>query len=135
MKKQLLNITLCTIMLLAISYQAKSQNYLGLSKTEIQSRFKNKGIETTLSVRDDGMTYLWFFNENEDYQTYDLNSNNICWRSTVVFKEVIISELIQVFLSKGYVEYELGCYVNDEFKIKIDYLTKSSRWFTTVTYK
>jgi hypothetical protein len=68
MKKQLLNIALCTIMLLAISYQAKSQNYLGLSKTEIQSRFKNKGIETTLSVRDDGMTYLWFFNENEDFK-------------------------------------------------------------------
>ena len=135
MKKQLLNIILCSIILLGINFTAKSQNYVGLSKIEIENRFKDKEIEITTSMDKDGSYYMWFFNEFEDYQTYYLNSDNICYQYTVVFKKVILDELVGVLLNKGYVRYSDGYFKNDEFKIKIDYLSDIERWYTATTYR
>ena len=135
MKKQLLNIILSGIILLGINFTAKSQNYVGLYKTEIQNRFKDKGIDITTTTDKDGTYYMWFFNESDDYQVYYLNSDNICYQYTVVFKEVILDELVSVLLNKGYVRYSDGYFKNDEFKIKIDYLSYSKRWYTATTYR
>ena len=135
MKKQLLNIILSGIILLGINFTAKSQNYVGLYKTEIQNRFKDKGIDITTTTDKDGTYYMWFFNESDDYQAYYLNSDNICYQYTVVFKEVILDELVSVLLNKGYVRYSDGYFKNDEFKIKIDYLSYSRRWYTATTYR
>ena len=135
MKKRLLNIILSSIILLGINFTAKSQNYVGLYKTEIQNRFKDKGIDITTTTDKDGTYYMWFFNESDDYQAYYLNSDNICYQYTVVFKEVILDELVSVLLNKGYVRYSDGYFKNDEFKIKIDYLSYSMRWYTVTTYK
>ena len=135
MKKQLLNIILSGIILLGINFTAKSQNYVGLYKTEIQNRFKDKGINITTTTDKDGTYYMWFFNESDDYQAYYLNSDNICYQYTVVFKEVILDELVSVLLNKGYVRYSDGYFKNDEFKIKIDYLSYSKRWYTATTYR
>jgi hypothetical protein len=135
MKKQLLNIILSGIILLGINFTAKSQNYVGLYKTEIQNRFKDKGIDITTTTDKDGTYYMWFFNESDDYQAYYLNSDNICYQYTVVFKEVILDELVSVLLNKGYVRYSDGYFKNDEFKIKIDYLSYSKRWYTATTYR
>ena len=135
MKKQLLNIILSGIILLGINFTAKSQNYVGLYKTEIQNRFKDKGIDITTTTDKDGTYYMWFFNESDDYQAYYLNSDNICYQYTVVFKEVILDELVSVLLNKGFVRYSDGYFKNDEFKIKIDYLSYSKRWYTATTYR
>jgi hypothetical protein len=135
MKKQLLNIILSGIILLGINFTAKSQNYVGLYKTEIQNRFKDKGIDITTTTDKDGTYYMWFFNESDDYQAYYLNSDNICYQYTVVFKEVILDELVSVLLNKGYIRYSDGYFKNDEFKIKIDYLSYSRRWYTATTYR
>ena len=135
MKKRLLNIILSSIILLGINFTAKSQNYVGLYKTEIQNRFKDKGIDITTTTDKDGTYYMWFFNESDDYQAYYLNSDNICYQYTVVFKEVILDELVSVLLNKGYVRYSDGYFKNDEFKIKIDYLSYSKRWYTATTYR
>ena len=135
MKKQLLNIILSGIILLGINFTAKSQNYVGLYKTEIQNRFKDKGIDITTTTDKDGTYYMWFFNESDDYQAYYLNSDNICYQYTVFFKEVILDELVSVLLNKGYVRYSDGYFKNDEFKIKIDYLSYSKRWYTATTYR
>jgi hypothetical protein len=135
MKKQLLNIILSSIILLGINFTAKSQNYVGLSKTEIQNRFKDKGIEITTTMDKDGTYYMWFFSESKNYQTYYLNSYNICYQYIVVFKEVILSELIDVLLNKGYARCDDGYYRNDQFKIKIDYLSDVERWYTATTYR
>jgi hypothetical protein len=135
MKKQLLNIILSSIILLGINFTAKSQNYVGLSKTEIQNRFKDKGIEITKTMDKDGTYYMWFFSESKNYQTYYLNSYNICYQYIVVFKEVILSELIDVLLNKGYARCDDGYYRNDQFKIKIDYLSDVERWYTATTYR
>lgn len=135
MKKQLLNIILSGIILLGINFTAKSQNYVGLYKTEIQNRFKDKGIDITTTTDKDGTYYMWFFNESDDYQAYYLNSDNICYQYTVVFKEVILDELVSILLNKGYVRYSDGYFKNDEFKIKIDYLSYSKRWYTATTYR
>ena len=135
MKKRLLNIILSSIILLGINFTAKSQNYVGLSKTEIQNRFKDKGIEITTTVDNDGTYYMWFFNESNNYQTYYLNSDNMCFQYIVVFKEVILSELIDVLLNKGYARCDDGYYRNDQFKIKIDYLSDVERWYTATTYR
>ena len=69
------------------------------------------------------------------YKSYYLNSDNICYQYTVVFKEVILDELVSVLLNKGYVRYSDGYFKNDEFKIKIDYLSYSKRWYTATTYR
>jgi len=135
MKKQLLNIILCSIILLGINFTAKSQNYVGLYKTEIENRFKDKGIDVTTTTDKDGTYYMWFFTENRNYQTYYLNSDNICYQYIVVFKEVILDELVGVLLNKGYVRYSDGYFKNDEFKIKIDYLSDIERWYTATTYR
>jgi hypothetical protein len=135
MKKQLLNIILSSIILLGINFTAKSQNYVGLSKTEIQNRFKDKGIEITTTMDKDGTYYMWFFSESKNYQTYYLNSYNICYQYIVVFKEVILSELIDVLLNKGYARCDDGYYRNGQFKIKIDYLSDVERWYTATTYR
>jgi hypothetical protein len=135
MKKQLLNIILCGIILLGINFTAKSQNYVGLYKTEIQNRFKDKGIDITTTTDENGTYYMWFFTENGNYQTYYLTPDNICYRYIVVFKEVILDELVSVLLNKGYIRYSDGYFKNDEFKIKIDYLSDIGRWYTATTYK
>ena len=135
MKKQLLNIILCSIILLGINFTAKSQNYVGLYKTEIENRFKDKGIDVTTTTDKDGTYYMWFFTENGNYQTYYLTEDNICYRYIVVFKEVILDELVGVLLNKGYVRYSDGYFKNDEFKIKIDYLSDIERWYTATTYR
>ena len=135
MKKQLLNIILSGIILLGINFTAKSQNYVGLYKTEIQNRFKDKGIDITTTTDKDGTYYMWFFTENGNYQTYYLTPDNVCYQYIVVFKEVILDELVSVLLNKGYVRYSDGYFKNDEFKIKIDYLSYSRRWYTATTYR
>ena len=135
MKKQLLNIILCGIILLGINFTAKSQNYVGLYKTEIQNRFKDKGIDITTTTDKDGTYYMWFFNESDDYQAYYLNSDNICYQYIVVFKKVILDELIEVFYNKGYKRHDDGYFKNDQYKIKIDYLPYSMRWYTITTYR
>lgn len=135
MKKQLLNIILCSIILLGINFTAKSQNYVGLYKTEIENRFKDKGIDVTTTTDKDGTYYMWFFTENGNYQTYYLTEDNICYQYIVVFKEVILNELVGVLLNKGYVRYSDGYFKNDEFKIKIDYLSDIERWYTATTYR
>jgi hypothetical protein len=83
----------------------------------------------------DGTYYMWFFSESKNYQTYYLNSYNICYQYIVVFKEVILSELIDVLLNKGYARCDDGYYRNDQFKIKIDYLSDVERWYTATTYR
>ena len=135
MKKRLLNIILSSIILLGINFTAKSQNYVGLSKTEIQNRVKDNGIEITTTVDNDGTYYMWFFSESNNYLTYYLTPDNVCYQYIVVFKEVILSELIDVLLNKGYARYGDGYYRNDQFKIKIDYLSNMDRWYTVTTYK
>ena len=135
MKKQLLNIILCGIILLGINFTAKSQNYVGLYKTEIQNRFKDKGIDITTTTDKDGTYYMWFFTENGNYQTYYLTPDNVCYQYIVVFKEVILDELVSVLLNKGYLRYSDGYFKNDEFKIKIDYLSDIGRWYTATTYR
>lgn len=135
MKKQLLNIILSSIILLGINFTAKSQNYVGLYKTEIQNRFKDKGIDITTTTDKDGTYYMWFFTENGNYQTYYLTEDNVCYQYIVVFKEVILDELVSVLLNKGYLRYSDGYFKNDEFKIKIDYLSDIGRWYTATTYK
>jgi hypothetical protein len=135
MKKQLLNIILCSIILLGINFTAKSQNYVGLYKTEIENRFKDKGIDVTTTIDKDGTYYMWFFTENGNYQTYYLTEDNICYQYIVVFKEVILDELVSVLLNKGYLRYSDGYFKNDEFKIKIDYLSDIERWYTATTYR
>ena len=135
MKKQLLNIILSGIILLGINFTAKSQNYVGLYKTEIQNRFKDKGIDITTTTDKDGTYYMWFFTENGNYQTYYLTPDNVCYQYIVVFKEVILDELVSVLLNKGYVRYSDGYFKNDEFKIKIDYLSDIGRWYTATTYR
>lgn len=135
MKKQLLNIILSGIILLGINFTAKSQNYVGLYKTEIQNRFKDKGIDITTTTDKDGTYYMWFFTENGNYQTYYLTPDNVCYQYIVVFKEVILDELVSVLLNKGYVRYSDGYFKNDEFKIKIDYLSDIERWYTATTYR
>jgi len=135
MKKQLLNIILCSIILFGINFTAKSQNYVGLYKTEIENRFKDKGIDVTTTTDKDGTYYMWFFTENGNYQTYYLTSDNICYQYVVVFKEVILDELVGVLLNKGYVRYSDGYFKNDEFKIKINYLSDIERWYTATTYR
>lgn len=135
MKKQLLNIILSGIILLGINFTAKSQNYVGLYKTEIQNRFKDKGIDITTTTDKDGTYYMWFFTENGNYQTYYLTEDNVCYQYIVVFKEVILDELVSVLLNKGYLRYSDGYFKNDEFKIKIDYLSDIGRWYTATTYK
>jgi len=77
---------------------------------------------------------MWFFSESNNYQTYYLNSDNMCFQYIVVFKEVILSELMEVLLNKGYARYDDGYYRNDQFKIKIDYLSNMRRWYTVTTY-
>ena len=134
MKKQLLNIILSSIILLGINFTAKSQNYVGLYKTEIENRFKDKGIDVTTTTDKDGTYYMWFFTENGNYQTYYLTEDNICYQYIVVFKEVILSELMEVLLNKGYARYDDGYYRNDQFKIKIDYLSNMRRWYTVTTH-
>jgi hypothetical protein len=135
MKKQLLNIILCSIILFGINFTAKSQNYVGLYKTEIENRFKDKGIDVTTTTDKDGTYYMWFFTENGNYQTYYLTEDNICYQYIVVFKEVILDELVSVLLNKGYLRYSDGYFKNDEFKIKIDYLSDIERWYTATTYR
>lgn len=135
MKKQLLNIILSGIILLGINFTAKSQNYVGLYKTEIQNRFKDKGIDITTTTDKDGTYYMWFFTENGNYQTYYLTEDNVCYQYIVVFKEVILDELVSVLLNKGYLRYSDGYFKNDEFKIKIDYLSDIGRWYTATTYR
>lgn len=135
MKKQLLNIILSGIILLGINFTAKSQNYVGLYKTEIQNRFKDKGIDVTTTKDKDGTYYMWFFTENGNYQTYYLTEDNVCYQYIVVFKEVILDELVSVLLNKGYLRYSDGYFKNDEFKIKIDYLSDIGRWYTATTYR
>lgn len=135
MKKQLLNIILSGIILLGINFTAKSQNYVGLYKTEIQNRFKDKGIDITTTTDKDGTYYMWFFTENGNYQTYYLTPDNVCYQYIVVFKEVILDELVSVLLNKGYLRYSDGYFKNDEFKIKIDYLSDIGRWYTATTYR
>jgi len=135
MKKQLLNIILCSIILLGINFTAKSQNYVGLSKIEIENRFKDKEIEITTTMDKDGSYYMWFFNESEDYQAYYLNSDNICYQYIVVFKKVILDEIIEVFCNKGYKRHDDGYFKDDQYKIKIDYLPYSMRWYTITTYR
>jgi len=135
MKKQLLNIILCSIILFGINFTAKSQNYVGLYKTEIENRFKDKGIDVTTTTDKDGTYYMWFFTENGNYQTYYLTEDNICYQYVVVFKEVILDELVGVLLNKGYLRYSDGYFKNDEFKIKIDYLSDIERWYTATSYR
>jgi hypothetical protein len=38
-------------------------------------------------------------------------------------------------LNKGYLRYSDGYFKNDEFKIKIDYLSDIERWYTATTYR
>jgi hypothetical protein len=78
---------------------------------------------------------MWFFTENGNYQTYYLTEDNICYQYIVVFKEVILDELVGVLLNKGYLRYSDGYFKNDEFKIKIDYLSDIERWYTATTYR
>lgn len=135
MKKQLLNIAIFSIMLLGLSYQVKSQNCIGLSKTEIQSRFKEKGIELTTTIDDDGTCFVWFFNEIKDYQTYYLNSSNICYQYAIVFNEANFDKLAEVLTNQGYKNYDDSHWRNDKFKIKINYLADLKKWFMVTTYK
>ena len=135
MKKQFLNIAIFSIMLLGLSYQVKSQNCVGLSKTEIQSRFKEKGIELTTTFDDDGTYFMWFFNEIKDYQTYYLNSNNICYKYAIVFNEANFDKLAEVLTNQGYKNYDDSYWRNDKFKVKINYLADHKKWFMVTTYK
>ena len=122
MKKQFLNIAIFSIMLLGLSYQVKSQNCVGLSKTEIQSRFKEKGIELTTTFDDDGTYFMWY-------------SNNICYKYAIVFNEANFDKLAEVLTNQGYKNYDDSYWRNDKFKVKINYLADHKKWFMVTTYK
>jgi hypothetical protein len=135
MKKQILNIILCSIILLGINFTAKSQNCVGLSKTEIQDKFRNIGVELNTSVDDDGTKYLWFFNKTNDYQTYYLNYNNICYRYAVVFDKIDFNGLTEVLIGQGYKNYDDNYWRNDNFKLRISYLSSANKWCIIITLK